>query len=304
MKKILIIDSHKGGQNSIPQNMHWQNAEIISNYLDADLIWSFPTVNDEIKSNYEIIIFIHASHYSYVDYKWLQNSPDAKLYYITNEYNLGEPRILWMAAKEGRKYDVIANHPHEASKVVMKYVNNWNILNINSLIFNPLKGILDDNSNRNGCIYYGSFRKGREKYFKKYLTENVILSTHSKNVDKFRNAGAISTIRNRIDWNKEGLLKYNNSLYIEDEITHKHYNFLANRFYEALSYHCVPIFSEECKKTVELSNYNISDDYFINDSNELINKINLTNKSEWYEQAGVEKIETLSKIKSILNMLK
>ena len=38
--KILIIDSHKGSNGVSPQNMHWQNAKLLSEYLKADLIWS------------------------------------------------------------------------------------------------------------------------------------------------------------------------------------------------------------------------------------------------------------------------
>jgi hypothetical protein len=301
--KILIIDSHKSNLKSIPQNMHWQNSKILSDYLGADLIWSYPNVNDDIKSNYDIIIFVHASHYSYTDYQWIEKSPNAKLFYISNEYNLGEPRTLWMSAKTGRKYNVIANHSHIASKIVMKYVDNWHILNINSLIYDPKKE--KENYNifdfeRKECIYYGSFRKDRSVYFKKYLNQNILLSTHSKNINKFMGIGVTSVIQNRIDWSKEGLLPYKYSLYMEDEKTHTHYNFLANRFYEALNYNCIPIFTKECEKTVELSGYNISDEYFISDSSEIKNKKNLLCKSDWYNIASKEKEETLSKLLKII----
>lgn len=298
MNKILIIDSHKGSATSIPQNMHWQNAKILADELNADLIWSYPTVNDNIKSDYDIIIFVHASHYAYTDYKWLQQSPNAKLFYITNEYNLGEPRTLWMAAKEGRKYTVIANHPSKASKVVMKYVDDWMNLNLNALIYNPKP---EQNIKRKGCVYYGSFRKDRSKYFEKYLTTDVLLSTHSKNVDKFRNAGTTSLITKRIDWEKDGLFPYEQSLYIEDEKTHIYYNYLANRFYEALNYNCVPMFSEECRNTVSLSGYDIDDIYFINNSEQLKEVsgfVQVDNK--WHEKAKLEKIEIINKIKNIV----
>ena len=301
--KILIINSHKGTQHGIPQNMHWQNSKILSDYLKADLIWSYPDVNNNIKSNYDAIVFVHASHYSYTDYQWLEQSPNAKLFYITNEYNLGEPRTLWMAVKNGRKYDVIANHPHKASKVVMKYVDNWQVLNINSLVYNPKKQdkeLTIFNSERSGCIYYGSFRKDRLKYFKKYLNDNVILSTHSKNTNKFIDAGATSKIKNRVDWLKEGLFPYKHSLYIEDEKTHIYYNYLANRFYEALNYDCVTLFSNECKNTVDISGYNIPKEYFIKDSSEIQKKEHLSILDEWHSMAMKEKNDTLKKISDII----
>lgn len=307
--KILIIDSHKGSSTTIPQNLHWQNAKILADYLDADLIWSHPIVNDNIKSDYDIIIFVHASHYAYTDYEWIKRSPNAKLFYITNEYNLGEPRTLWMALKEGRKYDVIANHPHEPSKIVMKYVNNWHNININALVYNPkiFENFMKENphynhlgQNVNGdCIYYGSFRKGRAKYFGEYLDENVLLSTHSKNVEKFRDAGCTSEIVKRINWGKEGLFPYSYSLYIEDEVTHTHYNHLANRFYEALNYMCVPLFTPECRNSVELSGYDIPEEYY------LYNTVSIQHKDlfcldEWFVMAHDEKRDILEKIKEIV----
>ena len=302
--KILIIDSHKGTEKGIPQNMHWQNAKILSDYLGADLIWSYPSVNNTIKTGYEVIIFVHASHYSYTDKEWIIKNPDAKLFYITNEYNLGEPLMLWKLAKQGRKYSVIANHPEKASKVVLKYTDRWDVLNLNALIYerkkrNPVIDLF--NEPRTSCVYYGSFRKDRSAYFKKYLNEYVLLSTHAKNIDKFRSAGATSNIGGRINWAGEALFAYKQSLYIEDEKTHTYYNYLANRFYEALNYDCVPIFGNECRGTVDLSGYKIPDDYFIDKSCELKNKGHLSCLNDWHITAEKEKKEALIKILGIIN---
>jgi hypothetical protein len=302
MAKILVIDSHKGTENGIPQNMHWQNSKIIADYLGADLIWSYPNVNTRKKTEYEIIIFVHASHYSYIDIDWITLNPEAKLFYVTNEYNLGEPLILWSIAKLGRKYSVIANHSSQASKVVSKYTKDWDIINLNCLIYSP-KTKKESNTlfqdEKKGCIYYGAFRKDRSKYFKKYLNEKTILSTHPKNVSKFLEAGANSKIINRINWAEDGLFSFRQSLYIEDEKTHTNYNYLANRFYEALNYGCVPIFGGECSGTVELSGYEISDDFFIEESSQIESIENKIPK-EWHDKALEEKKETLKKIESIV----
>ena len=66
--KTLVIDSHKGGPK-LSNNLHLLNAKTIADHLHADLIWSYKGVNDDIKSGYDAIIFNHASHYSFVDYK-------------------------------------------------------------------------------------------------------------------------------------------------------------------------------------------------------------------------------------------
>lgn len=304
--KFLIIDSHKGSLKE-PQNLHWLNAkqikeELISLGHEVDLVWSYPTVNESIKSGYDRIIFNHASHYSYVDYAWLQASPDAKLFHITNEYNLGEPRALWMGVKEGRRYEVIANHQPKVSKIVQKYVNDWHFVNLNTLIFNPIL----PNKQKSGCVYYGSFRKDREVSFRKYLKGHVTISTHQKNREKFQNIGVNGPFVDRINWSKDGLMDFKTSLYIEDEITHENYNCLANRFYECLNYNVLPLFDAACKNTIALSGYDVAD-YFIVDNESSLRELTEDTPvsyqdylQRWKETATREKKYVLTKISSIV----
>lgn len=304
--KFLIIDSHKGSLKE-PQNLHWLNAkqikeELISLGHEVDLVWSYPSVNENIKGGYDRIIFNHASHYSYVDYAWLQASPDAKLFYITNEYNLGEPRALWMGVKEGRRYEVIANHQPKVSKIVQKYVNDWHFVNLNTLIFSPIL----PNKQKSGCVYYGSFRKDREISFRKYLKGHVTISTHQKNREKFQNIGVNGPFVDRINWSKDGLMNFKTSLYIEDEITHENYNCLANRFYECLNYNVLPLFDAACKNTVALSGYDVAD-YFIVDNESSVKELTedppVTYQDylqRWKETATVEKRNVLTKISGIV----
>ena len=250
--KTLVIDSHKGTNKPSP-NLHWQNARTLATALGGDLIWSYPGVNDTIKGGYDRIVFVHASHYAYTDYAWLEASPDAKLFYVTNEYNLGEPRTLWMAAKAGRHYTVLANHPSVASKVVMKYVDDWKLHNLNALCYAP-KG--QPTAEATGCAYWGSFRKGRIPYFQKYLASGTIaISTHQKNREKFGAIGVNGPFLPRFDIAAGALTAFKTALYIEDEVTHIHYNYLANRFYEALSWGVLPVFDESCVGTLDKSGY-------------------------------------------------
>lgn len=305
--KFLIIDSHKGSLRE-PQNLHWLNAKQIKDFLvelghEVDLVWSYPTVNEEIKSGYDRIIFNHASHYSYVDYAWLQASPDAKLFHITNEYNLGEPRALWMALKNGRRYEVIANHSPDISKIVQKYVDSWHFTNLNALIFNPIL----PNKQKKDCVYYGSFRKDRETSFRKYLKGNVVISTHQKNRDKFQSIGVNGPFIDRINWSKDGLMDYKTSLYIEDEITHENYNCLANRFYECLNYNVLPLFDASCKNTISLSGYDVPD-YFIIDNESSVKELTENTPvsyqcylQRWKEKAAREKRNILTNISSIVS---
>lgn len=302
--KILVIDSHKSTKRVPANNLHWINANQIALSLNADIIWSYKGVNDRIIGGYDAIIFVHASHYSFVDKAWLDASPNARLFYVTNEYNLGEPRILWMAAKEGRKYEVIANHPSEASKVVMKYVNRWHQVNLNALCVDPTIQI---DSNIERCktpIYYGSFRKDRAKYFQMYL-DSVIVSTHKKNHSKFLELGVIPNFIPRIDWSKDGLSKFMYSLYIEDEKTHTHYNYLANRFYEALNYEVVSLFDKSCIGTIQKSGYPIGSQYIINSPSDLVGKLKEAPPFplSWKTIALREKERCLEQIEDIVTVL-
>jgi hypothetical protein len=296
--KALVIDSHKSSTNGPVQNLHWQNAKKIADKLDGDLIWSYPSVNDDIKEGYDAIVFVHASHYAYTDYAWLERSPDAKLFHVSNEYNLGEPRTLWMACKAGRSYTVIANHPPEPSKIVMKYVDGWNLVNLNALSYNYVGPDGELLFPKAGMIYYGSYRKGREKYFKKYL-DGAVVSTHHSNHSKFFSLGIRPNFIPRIDWSGRGLSDFTHSLYIEDEVTHTHYNYLANRFYEALNYDCVPIFDVSCLGSIEKSNYDISDEYIIDGG--VADGLPEFTDGAWHGIAEAEKKDALNDIAQIIS---
>jgi hypothetical protein len=306
---ILVIDSHKGSEGEIPTNLHWQNAKQVADYLGADLIWSYPSVNEALKMNgvYDKIIFVHASPYCAVDKAWIDNSPDADLYYVTNEYNLGEPTILWKPAKAGRHYTVIANHEPDISKVVKKYTKSWRKVNLNALCYKPSRvhkvqtdiDMFPDR--RQGIVYYGSFRRGRIPSFQKYLRGNVIVSTHPKNVIKFRSATGCyrANFIPRIDWNNRGLIDFEASLYIEDEVTHNSYNYLANRFYEALNDNCPTLFDYSCWNTIQRSGYTVPNSLIVNSYHDLA-RATLSIPYAWHYQAAAEKDEALKQIKEIV----
>jgi hypothetical protein len=190
----------------------------------------------------------------------------------------------------------------------MKYVNKWNILNLNALIYSPVK---INPSSKDGIIYYGSFRSDRSKYFTKYLNSDIILSTHKKNREKFLNAGVkTEKFIDRLKWDKDGLAPYLCSLYIEDEKTHTYYNHLANRFYESLNYNVVPLFSEECSNTINLSQYPIPPDLIFSSANQIKEKLLLVKENQiyseqllvnWHLKAEKEKAKSLEDIKNLVH---
>lgn len=290
--KILVIDSHKGSSNAPSGNLHWKNARKIADALGGDLIWSYPSVNDAVRGGYDAIIFVHASPYAYTDYAWVEASPSAELFYVSNEYNLGEPRTLWMAAKAGRRFSVIANHPAAASKVVRRNVDRWHIVNLNSLCYERRDGV----PTGSGIVYYGSFRKGRADYFRKWLRGDITVSTHAKNRAKFTEAGCVPTWADRLDLDRGDLRQWSFSLYLEDVVTHTHYNFLANRFYEALSWGVSPVFDPSCWGTVHQSGYQGA--LFCDGMGDLPHDFQIP--EEWHQRAFGEHCEAIQQIDGIV----
>jgi hypothetical protein len=312
--RFLIIDSHKGNETA-PQNLHWLNADKLRSHLrsighEVDLIWSYPSVNENVHGGYDCIIFNHASRYSYISDEWLTENDGAKLFYITNEYNLGEPLVLWSWVKQlDRKFHVIANHDKHASKVVKKYVDTWNVVNLNTLIINPEPYSIDHpflTYERRGCIYYGSYRADRIAYFQKYFTGDIVVSTHAKNRERFEALGITGPFHDRIDWSEDGLAQYKTSLYIEDVSTHDNYNYLANRFYEALNYNVFPLFDISCKGTLDKSGYTIPEWALVDNAGDVMYITNRlpddasTYLDTWRAQALAEKEHVLHYITNLV----
>jgi hypothetical protein len=128
-----------------------------------------------------------------------------------------------------------------------------------------------------------------------------MLSTHSKNISKFRDAGATSEIIKRIDWGKDGIADYEFSLYIEDKRNHDNYNHLANRFYEALKCNCVMFFDINCKNTVETSKIDFDNYFYVSSYEELQEKIKRDNfyeslafQSRWKIQSCLQKKDMIN----------
>jgi hypothetical protein len=206
-----------------------------------------------------------------------------------------------MAAKLGRRYSVIANHPAKASKVVQKYVNDWHIVNLNALCYERHETPSRTEIPRS-MVYYGSFRKDRIPYYEKYLREwgTVWISTHAKNREKYLALGCEGPFVNRLKIGEGELAHYGYSLYIEDVKTHTYYNYLANRFYESLSWNVCPIFDDSCRRTVELSGY--PDATFLHHPSEIAALYDRAPRipDSWHAMAHAERTTTLEAIRTLL----
>ena len=256
--KVLIIDAYKGSIHA-PKNLYRFNSFNIKQYLElcghsVDLIWSHPSVNEIVQTGYDSIVFNNLASGSSVDFRWIKFNSNAKLFYVTNDRTLKIPRILQEATTQGASYTVLANHEKNTSKASHTYIDDWNVVNINSIAFAPLS-LYSVDSVYDECVYYGSFRKGSVNSYKKYLSgKKVVICASDKHRSKFEEVGVLGPFADEIDWSV-GIARYGASLYIEDDDVHNSCSFFDIRFYEALSYGVVPLIDSECKNVLKLTGY-------------------------------------------------
>ncbi len=154
-------------------------------------------------------------------------------------------------------------------------------LNLNLLIAKNPNNII---KKKYDCIYYSRWREGRKKYLKKYLKDNIYFSSDTKNFKKHKHIGCNPKYLKKLSWidKKETLNLFKYSLYIEDEFTHKVFNNLANRWYEAGFCNNVVFFDVNCLNTIrksEIAEYEEQIKFYIVSSyEELQEKIKECNK--------------------------
>lgn len=307
MVKICFVESYKKvPDKSKVIDAHFRNSLLLVEYLQCDFIMEDADFANCFKNKYDVLIFAYVTRYS--PFKNIQKLHDlnlqAKIIVLSNEYNMSSVSIL-----SKTDFYLISNYIREKSKYMLEnYFLNLNLLLANAP--NVLKAKKYD------CIYYGTFRENRIKYFKEYLHSPLYLSTSSKNMKKYDSIKCNALFLQKFKWGKKNetlnLFKY--SLYIEDEHTHTNYNCLANRWYEAGVCNNVVFFDINCKNTIlksEIAPYiNEIEFYFVNSYSELIFKINECNNDfnkhlnvqlNWREDVLVLKEEMLKSFKNIIN---
>ena len=253
---------------------HLRNALRIKKILDCDLLLDEVNYKKALEKKFDCFILAYASRYApfRAIAKLINKNSNAKKIVLSNEYNINSSIGLFSP------YYLISNYENLRHK---KNVLDHFFINLNVLIFN--ENVIDIQK-KYDCIYYGTYRTNRENYFVKYLQESIYLSTSSKNYKKFKHIGCNPCFISKINWEsgKETLRLFKYSLYIEDEYTHKNYNCLANRFYEAVMCRTVLFFDINCKNTVIRSGYDVDEFFFVSDYNELCTKIKNSDYNNLY----------------------
>jgi len=279
MKKVAILEIYpnkKLDKNKVI-DAHLRNSILLEDILDADLLCIENEYAQALKKSYDVLILPYASFYAPFKLiaKLCENNPDARKIIISNEYNMCQTIGSFKPP-----YEVIANY--EKCQIKKEHVNAFHFLNLNLLLTRPPNVL---SNKKYDCLYYSTFRPNRKEYMKKYLREDIWLSTSSKNFKKFLNEGCTSKLTKKLDWQKrkETLNLFRYSLYLEDDFTHTTFNNLANRWYEAGFCNCVVFFDANCKNTIlksEIGDYwSEIEFYLVNSYKELQNKIKICNEN-------------------------
>jgi len=266
----------------------WDRDEVRILFLD-----NFDSAGNEIiKSGKKVdVLFIMSSYVSgRVGFNMLKMLADKaeKVVGVFNEY--GSYRFLQLSRheflKKNKKWFVVLNFVLEGmqkklGKIADKLIEKFWLVNLNVIKYKDWDGrFYTDNGKflfKEDLVYYGSYRSDRNKYFKKYFCdERVVVSTSKKNFDKFLKLGCKARFVDKFEWKGgycEDLLRFKSSLYIEDVFTHKHFNFLANRWYECMV-HRVPMFFDiSCKGTIKKSGKSIDKFWLVDGLRDIFRKL-------------------------------
>lgn len=132
-----------------------------------------------------------------------------------------------------------------------RYVN-WNALRMREEM------VTSRDCDDDFLLYYGAYRKGRERYFKSYLTTDkvdVIVSSPSKKFEReFPEIVSMPALGDLHSFLRgHGGL----GLYLEDRRSHREYHSPANRFYEMLSAGMPIVFQPEAWRTMKKAGYDV-----------------------------------------------
>lgn len=271
-----VISFNKVSEGSILA--HNKITRFISDCFGGDILDSKEKYLANMMKPYDRVFIVNGLE-CFCDYRnemrqFLEFHKNSKLYWATNDYKLTPSKPIREIMEAG---DTTLLSTVEESLHKQKFYRKYQYINWNSLTLN-LSFDYKSVSKPGGLIYYGAFRKGREKYFEKYFAQDlyeVHISTTKTNVDDFL---AIDQDQIRFyppfKWTNviSELCSFKFSIYLEDEASHKAYCSPANRFYECLSNGVVMLFDKSCKGTFDKAGIDISS-YIVDSPQELAAKM-------------------------------
>jgi hypothetical protein len=302
----LIIESceKRIDENSTTSIVHVKNSLILKNYLNCDFVSHESEIDAAMQKQYNNIICAYSSPYmKYNKYvKILNNNPNANMYWLVNDHDIEDSILLrkWLLANN-KPYNMICNNPRNGYRgwilrkkingsILNDWIKDWHTFNLNVLIFDLATFYETYNCNKEGIIYYGTYRKHRIKDMLDYNNVNYFLSSSAKNHKKYQDAGVNAKFIEKLIWEEKNfdmfepvglrLRDYKYSIYFEDEHTHTNYAYMANRFYECLMNNVLMFFDARCNLVIEKSGYNIDPFQIVANGNELLEKMEILNSDQ------------------------
>jgi hypothetical protein len=314
--------------------VHVRNSKIMERELGYTLITHGTQIPDVISQKWDKIICIYASPYmKYRAYmEILEKNPNAEMLFLVQDHDVEDNILLRNYVKAThKKYNVICNNTRKGyrhwilnkkleEKTLNDWIDEWHVVNLNSLIFDErqVDYKFPKGDEKNGCLYFGTFRKHRAKDMAAFNGINdYVISSSTKNQDKYKLANIEATsFIDKLDWTigNETLRQFKYSIYFEDLNTHEHYAFMANRFYECLMCDTLLFFDAKCSNTIDSARkegYIIDDAFIVNDAAHLNEKMRKINSSDRIYKIALEmqranipvaaqhRKDTLDQIKSI-----
>lgn len=282
---------------------YWRNDRILSREFGVKIInGRFDDYRFEKIRNIVITYWARWADFKTVG-RFLVAHREAQLYRMLNEY--GNTALSGDVVKliDENEMIFIANFPRTKTKG-----KAWWHINLNTILFEESIIKKTPPPKKYDVIYYGMFRPDRAIYFRRYFDERIHVSTSSKNVILFKNIGVRPTFIESFLWGASSTIEnFRFSLYIEDVYTHSHYNFPANRFYEALMFNVVVLIDANARKTFDTAGYP-TDDYIVEDADSLHRKIremkknygeHLKRQAKWRERARDERADVMARLRPV-----
>jgi hypothetical protein len=283
---ILEIYPNKKFDATKGIDAHLRNSIIIGKHLNADVLITENDYLVALTKKYDILMLSYTAFYAPFQMikKMVENNPDAPRVLISNEYeqisfvSTFPPPFIYIT-----NFDGFAIHE--------KHVLEHHVFNLNLLFARKPN---ENTSKKYDCIYYGTFRKNRSMYFKRYLQHGIHLSTSDKNFKKYKHIGCDPSWIRKLSWmnKRETLNHFKFSLYIEDEFTHSMFNNLANRWYEAGFCNVIMLFDRNCLNTIRKSEIggfmDEMEPFIVDDHESLLNTIEMM-KPEWNKWLNIQK---------------
>lgn len=132
---------------------------------------------------------------------------------------------------------------------------NWNVLTTEDLPIRPWA----ERQAPGMMVYYGSFRKDREKTFVRYFSNPSVPTLISCPNDKFEIFDKCEHEDRIFGSLYEYLSHFGLGLYIEDRKSHEEFHSPANRLYEMMSAGLPIVFQPECQRMLSKAGFDISE---------------------------------------------